>query len=333
MTRLRLALITIGLGISVGIAAPARADTSNSFRRSYTGGVGTADRFGGGYSLDYGYSLTKSGSAANASGDAKAGTWVRLFGRTFDAVSIKASGTSTVRTTAPTCTAQVTYDTFLVGIKIPTLSGRIADGGRWANKKIVNSSQALIPGGNLDLPLVSVAGVTVGVRAQAFANEYVNIDGSIGCTGVTAQVRPGANVSAQGTFYLNFVQVVEAGVSGTVTFMDLALPASLTAGWSYSAQPDFINGGTFCAWRNMSAATVNLDVTPVAGRMDAFVRIGLPCIDLLITRVCLNTRLSWNLWNTSASTTRFPLDGTAAAPGIGDNTATCPPPAVTPPVR
>jgi len=333
MIHSHLALITMCVGLGVGIAAPSHADTNNSFRQSYTGGTGSSDRFGGGYSLDYGYSLTKSGSSATGAGDAKAGTWVRLFGHTFDAVSIKASGTGTVRTTNPTCSAQMAYETFLVGIKIPTLSGSFSGGGKWANKKVFNQPQELIPGGNLDFPLVSVAGVTVGVRGRAFATEYLNVNGSVGCTGVSAELRPGVNVSAQGTFYLNFVQVVEAGVDGTVTFMDLSLPASLTAGWSYSVQPDFITGGTFCTWRNVSAASVNLDVTPVAGRLDAFVRIGLPCVDLLITRVCLNQKLTWNLWNTTGSTTRFPLIGTAQAPGIGDNTAACPPAAAMPPTR
>lgn len=333
MTRYRLALITACVGASVGIAAPVHADPTQSFRKSYTGSTGTSDRFGGGYSLEYGYALSKTGSSATASGDAKAGTWVKLFGRTFDAVSIKAAGTGTVRTTNPACAAQMSYETFLVGIKIPTMSKTISDGGRWANKRIFNNFQELIPGGNIDFPLVSVAGVTIGVRARAFATEYVNVDGSIGCSGVSAEIRPGANVSAQGTFYLNLVKIIEAGVSGTVTFMDIAVPASLTAGWSYSVQPDFINGGTFCAWQKTSAASVNVDVTPVAGSLDAFVQIGLPCIDLLITRVCLNKRLTWNLWNTSAGRTRFPLEGTTFAPGIGDGTATCPPAAAAPPVR
>ena len=333
MSRFRLALVTTCIGLGIGVAAPVHADVTQSFRKSYTGSTGTSDRFGGGYSLEYGYSISKSGSSASASGDAKAGTWVKLFGRTFDAVSIKAAGNGTVRTTNPTCAAQMSYETFLVGIKIPTMSKTIADGGRWANKRVFNNFQELIPGGNIDFPLVSVAGVTVGVRARAFATEYVNVNGSIGFAGVSAEIRPGANVSAQGTFYLNLVRVLESGVNGTVTFMDIAVPASLTAGWSYSTQPDFINGGTFCAWQKNSAANVNVDITPIAGSLDAFVQIGLPCIDLLITRVCLNKRLTWNLWSTSAGRTRFPLEGTAAAPGIGDSTTVCPPASPLPPTR
>ena len=97
--------LMVGLAAAAWLSAPAiaRADAGLNFRKAYTGNAGGSTNFGAGYSLEYGLSASKANALAKVGGDARASTWARLFGKTFDAASMKASASGAVNTAAPTC--------------------------------------------------------------------------------------------------------------------------------------------------------------------------------------------------------------------------------------
>jgi hypothetical protein len=327
--------LIFGLAAAAWLGAPtgARADAGISFRKAYTGTSGGNNNFGAGYRVEYGLSASKANANARVAGDARASTWFRLFGMTFEAAALKAAASGSVNTAAPTCAASLNYETFLVGIKIPAASGSY-NGGVFVNKDLFVRSQRLTP--RVYVPFVNVLGVTLAFEAFASATEYVRVNGTAWCDRVSAEFRPGVNLSATAAFIADAI-IVASGVRGTLTLMDTSLPVTASAGWSWKSEFDLIEGGSFCTWSLGSSASSRLEIIPVAGLFDAFVRVGLPCVDIFGLLpgdgFCLNKEFSQKLWSTSAGRTTFPLTGLAREIRIGTGTASCPATPPTPPTR
>jgi hypothetical protein len=324
--------LMLALGATALLAAPrlASADASYNLRKAYTGTAGGDSNFGAGYRVEYGFSASKANANTNVAGDAQAGTWFRLFGKTFDAASVKAKATGSVTNT---CNANLTYETFVVGIKIPGGSGSFA-GGKFASKDIIRRTQQLTPKVNVDF--LRVGPITLGFTAFASATEYFRLNGSAWCSHISAEFRPGAVLSGTLEFRADAI-IVAAGLRGVLSLMDTALPVTGTVSWLGKSAADFINGGSFCTWQLNSSATVKLEIIPVSGRFEPFVRVGLPCTDLFGILpgkgICLNKEFSQVLWSASAGRTSFPLDGTPAEIRIGTSTTTCGPAIPAPPAR
>lgn len=314
-----LSLITL-----LGAAKNASADVNTSFRKSYTGDVTGDANFDAGYGLDYGMTASKNGGTAKLTADAGSKAWVSLFKKRFDAVSLKATAVGTVSTGAPSCAANITYETYLVGIKLPTASGTIA-GGQFANKEIVSRTQKLTPKASIDL--VRIGPAVLGLEAYASATEYIRLNGVAWCNSISAELRPGAKLTAVANFRADAV-IVAAGLRGTLTLMDVAVPASASVGFSWKQQADFFDG-QYCSWSANASAKASVEVIPVSGKFEPWVRVGLPCTDvfgLLPGKgICLNKEWNHVLWSASASKSTFNLASTSGAPFIGTNTASCPP--------
>jgi hypothetical protein len=324
--------LMLAFGAAALLAAPrlASADASYNLRKAYTGSAGGDGNFGAGYRLEYGLSASKSSANTNVAGDAQASTWFKLFGKTFDAAAVKAKATGSVTST---CNANLAYETYLIGIKIPSASGSFA-GGKFASKDLVRRSQQLTPKVSVDFLRVGPA--VLGFEAFASATEYIRINGTAWCSHISAEIRPGAVLSATATFRLDAL-IVASGVRGTLALMDSAAPMAGTVSWLGRSQNDFIDGGSFCTWQLSSSATAKLEIVPVSGKFEPYVRVGLPCTDLFGLLpgkgICLNKEFSQVLWSASAGKSTFPLDGTPAEIRLGSNTPTCGPTIPAPPAR
>ena len=189
----------------------------------------------------------------------------------------------------------------------------------------------LVPEQNLDLLDIGIA--RLGIKARVQAHLSVLLDGQFDCAGIGAEVRPEFKLTAAADLYGDLFRLVEFGVNTSLNFLDFSLPASLNASWTYHTEPDFIDGGSFCAWNRSDSASVNVNIQPLSGFVRPYMRVGLPCVDLLFAQICLNKKIEWELWSSSLGTTTYPLAGAGGSPGIGDNTATCPPPPAVPPTR
>jgi len=325
-----LSIAIFSLMATLGAARSASADVNTSFRKSYSGGAGGDSKFGAGYRLDYGFGASKNGGNAKLNADASTTGWVKLFNQTFDAVTLKANATGAVNTTGAQCTANLAYETFIVGIKVPTASGNAA-GGKFANKTIVSRSQKLLPKATVDI--VRIGPLVVGLEAWAAATEYVKINGTAWCNSISAELRPGANITAVVQIRAD-AAIAAAGIRGSLTLMDVSVPATASVGWSWKQQSDFFSNGPFCTWSAGTSANAKVEVIPVSGKIEPWVRVGLPCTDvfgLLPGKgICLNKEWSHTLWNASSSKSTFALASASYTPFIGTNTSSCPanPPAV-----
>jgi hypothetical protein len=325
-----LSIATFSLMATLGAARPASADVNTNFRKSYSGGAGGDSKFGAGYRLDYGFAASKNGGNAKLSADAGTTGWVKLFNKTFDAVTLKANATGALNTTGTQCSASLAYETFLVGIKVPTASGSVA-GGKFANKTIISRSQKLLPKANIDL--VRIGPAVLGLEAWASATEYVKINGTAWCNSISAELRPGANITAVANFRADAV-IAAAGLRGTLTLMDVSVPATASIGWSWKKESDFFSNGSFCSWTAGTSANAKVEIVPVSGKFEPWVRVGLPCTDIFGILpgkgICLNKEWSHTLWSASAGKSSFALASAAYTPFIGTSTTSCPanPPAV-----
>jgi hypothetical protein len=324
--------LMLAIGAAALLAAPrlASADASYNLRKAYTGSVGGNSNFGAGYRVEYGLSASKSNANTNVAGDAQASTWFKLFGKTFDAAAVKANATGSVTNT---CNANLSYETYLVGIKIPGASGSFA-GGKFASKDLVRRTQPLTPKVSVDF--LHVGPIALGFDAFASATEYIRINGTAWCSHISAEFRPGAVLSGSLQFRADAV-IVAAGIRATLSLMDSALPMTGTVSWLGQTASDFIEGGSFCTWQLSSSASVKFELIPISGTFEPYVRVGLPCTDLFGILpgkgICLNKEFSQVLWSSSAGKTSFPLDGTPAEIRIGTGTPTCGPSIPAPPAR
>lgn len=330
-TRTRLLL---GLGVAAVLAAPraASAEASYGLSKAYTGTATGNSYFDAGYRVEYGLSAGKSGSNTSVGGSARTNTWVKLFGKQYDATSVRAvhSGSMT-----STCNANLAYETYLVGIKIPTLSGSVA-GGTWtaSSKPVISRQQPLTPKVNVDFARVGPA--TLGFELTTTATEYMRLNGTLWCNQISAELRPGAVLTATAAFRADAI-IVAAGIRGSLQLMNSSLPVMAKAGWSTRTASDFFSGGTFCNWQLNTSASANLEIVPVTGKFEAYVRVGLPCINVFGllpgNGFCLSDEFSQTFWNYSAAKKVWPLAGTPAEVRIGDNTTSCGPSIPAPPVR
>ncbi len=316
----------------LGAAKNAAADVNTSFHKSYTGDLTGDANFDAGYGLDYGFAASKTGSSAKLSADASSRAWVKLFKKTFDAVSLKASAVGGVSTGSNPCTSNINYETYLVGIKLPTGSGSIS-GGQFANKDIISRTQKLTPKASIDL--VRIGPAVIGLTAQASATEYVRLNGTAWCNSISAELRPGAKLTAVAEIRAD-AAIVAAGFRGTLTLMDLSVPATAKVGWSWKQESDFFDG-PHCAWTANTSANARAELIPISGKFEPWVRVGLPCTDvfgLLPGKgICLNKEWSHTLWSASASKSTFNLASTSGAPFIGTSTTSCPATPPKPPAR
>ena len=323
--------LLLGLGVAALLAVPgvARADASYNLRKAYTGTAGgSTSNFGAGYRLEYGLAASKSGTTRSVAADTGASSWVKLFGKQFDAVSVKVGATGSVTNS---CTSRVTVDTYLVGIKVPAASGSFSGGA--FNRAILNRTQSLTPKVSFDI--VRVGPVSLGFDAYAYANEYINVNGALWCDRISAEVRPGVRLVATGEFHVDAI-IVASGMRATLSLMDSSLPMKGTVSWLGQSEPDFFGGGSFCTWHLSSSASINFEIVAVNGKFEPFVRVGLPCTDIFGILpgkgICLNKEWSHVLYSFSSGRSVFPLVGTPQEIRIGDGTATCGPaiPAPTP---
>jgi hypothetical protein len=324
--------LLLGLGAVALLAAPrvARADASYNLRKAYTGTAGgSTSNFGAGYRLEYGLAASKSGTTRSVSADAAASTWAKLFGMQFDAVSVKLGAAGSV---SNSCTSKVTVDTYLVGIKLPAGSSSGFSGGTF-NRQILVRSQPLTPKVSFDI--VRVGPFSLGFDAYAYASEYINVNGALWCSNITAEIRPGVKLVATGDFHVDAV-IAASGMRATLSLMDSSLPLKGNVSWLGTSQADFFSGGSFCTWQLNSSAAINFEIVAVNGKFEPYVRVGLPCTDIFGLLpgkgICLNKEWSHVLYSFSSGKSVFPLVGTPNEVRIGDNTSTCGPaiPAPTP---
>lgn len=323
----------LGLVAAMGFAKTASADINTSFRKAYKGDSPGDSNFGAGYTFEYGYSASKVGNVANTAADARAGAWARLFGKTFDAVSLRANGTARLATTAPNCSASITYETYLVGIKIPAGSGSV-QGGRFANKSLIYPNgrlQQLTP--KAEVTLATVGPVRLVFQAYAAATEDITLNGNVWCNNVSAEMRPRVALTAVGDFKVEAV-IAAAGLRGKLNLMDMSLPAKANVNWGYKIFSDFVSGGSYCNWDMSASASASFEITPVSGSFEPWVRLGLGCTDvwgLLPGKgICLGKEWSTKVGSFSAGKSVYPLVGASGAPFIGAGTPSCPNPPVSP---
>lgn len=326
--------LLLGLGVAAALAAPqaASAEASYNLGKAYTGTATGNSYFDAGYRVEYGLSAAKSGSLTSVGASARKNTWVKLFGKQFDATSMRAvhSGSMTA-----TCNANLAYETYLVGIKIPTLSGSVA-GGTWTvnSKPVVSRQQQLTPKVNVDFARVGPA--TLGFEVSTMATEYMRLNGTAWCNQVSAEFRPGAVLSVTAAFRADVV-IAAAGIRGTLQLMNSSLPVMAKAGWGTQTASDFFSGGSFCTWTLNTSATANLEIVPMTGKFEAYVRVGFPCVNLFGllpgNGLCLSEEFTQKFWEFTSAKKVWPLAGTPAELRIGDNTASCGPSIPTPPAR
>jgi hypothetical protein len=315
----------LGMVAAMGVARTASADIQTSFRQAYKGESAGNSNFGAGYTFEYGYSASKVGSVANTAADARVGSWARLFGKTFDAVSLRANGTARLATVAPNCTASIAYETYLVGIKVPAGTGSI-QGGQFVKKNVFTPRvQQLTP--KAEVTLVAVGPARLVFQAWAGATEYITVNGNVWCNNVSAEMRPGVALTAVGDFKFDVV-IAAAGLKGKLNLMDMALPAKANVNWGYKIFSDFFSGGSFCNWDMNASASANFEITPVSGSFEPWVRVGLPCVDiwgiLPGKGICLNKEWSHKLWTFTSGKYVYPLVGSSGAPFLGASTPSCP---------
>ncbi len=309
----------------LGAAKHAAADVNANFQKTYTGDITGDANFDAGYGLDYGMTATKNGSSAKLSANAASRAWVSLFKKRFDAVSLKANAVGQISTGSPACSANIVYETYLVGIKVPTASGSIS-GGQFANKEILSRSQKLTPKASVDL--VRIGPVVIGLEAKASATEYVRLNGLAWCDRISAELRPGAKLSVSAEIRAD-AAIVAAGIRGTLTLMDVSVPATAAVGFSWKQQYDLVEGGQYCSWSANASANAKVEIVPISGKIEPWVRVGLPCTDvfgLLPGKgICLNKEWSHVLWSKSAAKSTYNLASSSTTPYIGNGTASCPP--------
>jgi hypothetical protein len=324
--------LLLGLGVAALLAAPrvASAEVSFNLRKAYTGTAGGNNYLDAGYRIEYGVSAGKSGTYQSVIADTRSNSWVKLFGRQFDATSVRAAHTGTVN---GGCNANLAYETYLVGIKIPTLSGSIAGG--WYNRKnVISRQQALTP--KISVDFARVGPVTVGFDVKTTATEFVRLNGTVWCNQINAELRPGAVLSISAAFRVDAV-IAAAGIRGVLTLMDSSLPVVANVGWQGTTQSDFFSGGSYCTWQLSSYASANLEIIPVSGRFEAFLRVGLPCLNVLGILpgdgLCLSEEFKQTFWNYTAAKKVWPLEGRPLEHKIADGTANCGPAIPNPPAR
>jgi hypothetical protein len=326
--------LMLGLGVAAALAAPraARAEAGYSLSKAYTGTATGNSYFDAGYRVEYGLYAGKSGASTTVGASARKNTWVKLFGRQYDATSMRAFHNGSMTSI---CSSNVGWETYLVGVKIPTLSGS-AGGGTWtaSSKPLVSRQQALTPTVNVDF--VRVGPAVLGFEIKTIATEYMRLNGTLWCNQASAEFRPGAVLTASAAFRADAI-IAAAGIRGVVTLMNTSLPVMARAGWSTRTASDFFSGGTFCNWTLSTSATANLEIIPVSGRFEAYVRVGLPCLNFLGLLpgdgFCLSDEFKQTFWSYTPAKKVWPLAGTPAEIRIGDNTASCGPSIPTPPVR
>lgn len=324
--------LLLGLGVAALIAAPrvASAEASFNFRKAYTGTAGGNNYLDAGYRIEYGMEAAKSGAATSLGADAQSNTYVKLFGKQFDATRLKATHAGTV---AAGCSAYLQYETYLVGIKIPTLSGNLS-GGVYNQKYAVSRVQQLTPTINVDF--VRVGGAALGFNITTTATEYMRVNGTIWCNQVSAELRPGAYLTIKAAFRAD-VLIAAAGIRGTLSLMDTSLPMAANVSWQPRSYADFFTGGSYCTWQLNTSATANLEIVPVSGKFEAYVRVGPPCFNVLGlfsgNGICINEEFNQVFWNYTGSRKVWPLIGSPLEYRIGDNTATCGPAVPPPPAR
>ncbi|WP_428264111.1 hypothetical protein [Haliangium sp.] len=330
MLRTKSLLVALGVGLLLPQLAQAQ---TNNFQKSYSGDVSGNNHFDAGYNLGYGYKHSKSSTTAKASANGRVGGWVKLFGQRFDVVEVRAEAGGKVQKSNPTCSANIKYETFLLGIKVPSASGD-KSGGTYANKTLFSRSQKVTR--EVTVPMVSIGAATLYFRAWAHASEYLKFNGTAWCNSVSAELRPGANISGTGQFDIDIAGVVSAGLRGTLSLLDTSVPASVTAGWSFRPEPDFFGDG-ICSWTGTIGAEADVEVIPVSGKFEVFARVGLPCTNvfgLLPGKgICLSKEWTHTLYEQSFGKLTFELESDPQAIVIGEYTTTCPPNPGTPPNR
>lgn len=319
-----LSAATLSLVSVLGVAGNAAADVNTNFHKTYNGDITGDANFDAGYGLTYGLTASKNGGTAKVTGDATSSAWVSLFKKRFDAVKLTANAVGQISTGSPACSANITYETYLVGIKLPTASGSIS-GGQFANKEIISRSQKLTP--KAEINLVRIGPVTLGLEAYASATEYVRLNGLAWCDRISAELRPGAKLTAVANFRAD-AAIAAAGLRGTLTLLDVSVPATASVGFSWKKETDLVEGGTYCSWSAFANANAKVEVIPISGKFEPWVRVGLPCTDIFGLLpgkgICLNKEWSHVLWSASASKSTFPLASSSTAPFIGNGTTTCP---------
>lgn len=333
MSSIRIRLFTgLTLLASLAVSAAARADAGTTFRKAYTGSSGGDNNFAAGYSLEYGFNTSKVSASARVGADAKGAAWVRLFGKTFDAVTVKGNASGSVSTASPGCTSSLGYEAYLVGIK--AASSSITGGTYNKATDIFRRSQRLTP--KIEISLVRIGPATLGLETYASATEYLRMTGTVWCNRISGELRPGANLSAVANFKADAV-IVAAGIRGTLTLMDMSLPSTAAVGFSWQTQSDFFSGGTYCSWNGSLSASSKFEIIPISGKFEPWVRVGLPCTDIFGLLpgkgICLNKEWAHTLWSSSGSKSTFPLAGFTSTPVIGDGTSACPANPPAPPTR